>query len=172
MDRLALDISVPLRTLRVDLGLEVGRETVAVGPSGAGKTTVLRAVAGLVRPERGRISLGETAWLDTERGINRPPEERTVGYLFQDYALFPHMSVRKNVAFGGAARVDELLERWHPTRTGQARRRVRRRTPASRARACGRPGTVRAAPRRAAVRSRRPHEDRRPGRASTNFFGR
>ncbi|HZM18519.1 MAG TPA: ABC transporter ATP-binding protein [Gaiellaceae bacterium] len=113
MDRLALDISIPLRTLRVDLGLEVGRETVAlVGPSGAGKTTVLRAIAGLVRPERGRISLGETAWLDTERGINRPPEERSVGYLFQDYALFPHMSVRKNVAFGGATRVDELLERF------------------------------------------------------------
>jgi molybdate transport system ATP-binding protein len=122
VDRLALDISVPLRTVRVDLELAVGRETVAlVGPSGAGKTTVLRAVAGLLRPERGRISLGETVWLDTERGINRPPEERSVGYLFQDYALFPHMSVRKNVAFGGATRVDELLERFGIRHLARAR---------------------------------------------------
>ena len=113
MDRLTLDITVALRTLRVDLALDVGRETVAlVGPSGAGKTTVLRAVAGLVRPNRGRIALGETAWLDTEKRIDRPPEERSVGYVFQDFALFPHLSVRKNVAFGGVERVDELLERF------------------------------------------------------------
>jgi molybdate transport system ATP-binding protein len=113
VDRLTLDITVALRTLRVDLALDVGRETVAlVGPSGAGKTTVLRAVAGLVRPNRGRIALGETAWLDTEKRIDRPPEERSVGYVFQDFALFPHLSVRKNVAFGGVERVDELLERF------------------------------------------------------------
>jgi molybdate transport system ATP-binding protein len=112
VDRLALDIAVALRTLRLDLALEVGRETVAlVGPSGAGKTTVLRAIAGLVRPDRGRIALGPAVWLDTERRIDRPPEERSVGYVFQDYALFPHLSVRKNVAFGGVERVDELLER-------------------------------------------------------------
>jgi len=113
VDRLTLDITVALRTLRVDLALDVGRETVAlVGPSGAGKTTVLRAVAGLVRPNRGRIALGETAWLDTEKRIDRPPEERSVGYVFQDFALFPHLSVRKNVAFGGVELVDELLERF------------------------------------------------------------
>jgi molybdate transport system ATP-binding protein len=113
VDRLTLDITVALRTLRIDLALDVGRETVAlVGPSGTGKTTVLRAVAGLVRPNRGRIALGETAWLDTEKRIDRPPEERSVGYVFQDFALFPHLSVRKNVAFGGVERVDELLERF------------------------------------------------------------
>jgi molybdate transport system ATP-binding protein len=113
VDRLTLDIAVALRTLRLDLALEVGRETVAlVGPSGAGKTTVLRAIAGLVRPDRGRITLGPAVWLDTERRIDRPPEERSVGYVFQDYALFPHLSVRKNVAFGGVERVDELLERF------------------------------------------------------------
>jgi molybdate transport system ATP-binding protein len=113
VDRLTLDIAVALRTLRLDLALDVGRETVAlVGPSGAGKTTLLRAIAGLVRPDRGRIALGPAVWLDTERRINRPPEERPVGYVFQDYALFPHLSVRKNVAFGGVERVDELLERF------------------------------------------------------------
>jgi molybdate transport system ATP-binding protein len=113
MDRLSLDFAVPLRTLRVKLALELGRETVAlVGPSGAGKTTVLRAIAGLVRPERGRIALGDSVWLDTARRVDRPAEARSVGYVFQDYALFPHLSVRRNVAFGGADRVEELLERF------------------------------------------------------------
>jgi molybdate transport system ATP-binding protein len=122
MDRLALDITLALRTLRVDLALEVGRETVAlVGPSGAGKTTVLRTIAGLARPDRGRIVLGETVWLDTEQRIDRPSEERSVGYVFQDYALFPHLSVRKNVAFGGVERVDELLERFAIRQLAKAR---------------------------------------------------
>jgi molybdate transport system ATP-binding protein len=122
VDRLALDIAVRLRTLRVDLALEVGRETVAlVGPSGAGKTTVLRAIAGLVRPERGRIAFGETVWLDTGRRIDVPPEARPVGYVFQDFALFPHLSVRKNVAFGGVDRVDELLERFGIAELANAR---------------------------------------------------
>jgi molybdate transport system ATP-binding protein len=122
VDRLALDITIALRTLRVDLALEVGRETVAlVGASGAGKTTVLRAVAGLVRPDRGLIALDEEVWLDAEGGIDLPPEARSVGYVFQDYALFPHLSVRKNVAFGGAERVDELLERFGIRQLAQAR---------------------------------------------------
>ena len=83
-----------------------------VGPSGAGKTTVLRAVAGLRSPDRGRIALGDHAWFDSQTGIDLPPEARSVGLVFQEYALFPHMTVRANVAFGGAARVDDLLERF------------------------------------------------------------
>jgi molybdate transport system ATP-binding protein len=83
-----------------------------MGPSGAGKTSVLRAVAGLLAPERGRIALGDDTWLDTARGIDVPPERRRVGLVFQEYALFPHMSVRSNVAFGGRERVHELLERF------------------------------------------------------------
>jgi ABC-type sulfate/molybdate transport systems ATPase subunit len=82
-----------------------------VGPSGAGKTTVLRAIAGAVRPAEGRISLGERVLLDRARRIDLPPEARRVGYVFQEYALFPHMTVRRNVAFGGAERADELLGR-------------------------------------------------------------
>jgi molybdate transport system ATP-binding protein len=122
MDRLALDIAIALRALRIELTLEVGREVVAlVGPSGAGKTTVLRAIAGLLRPDRGRISLGASVWLDTERRIDRPAEERAVGYVFQDYALFPHLSVRRNVAYGGVERVDELLERFGIARLARAR---------------------------------------------------
>jgi ABC-type sulfate/molybdate transport systems ATPase subunit len=113
MDSLRLDISLPLRSFRLELTLELGAETVAlVGPSGAGKTTVLRAIAGLVRPEQGRISCGESVWFDAAEGVSLPPEERSVGFLFQEYALFPHLTVRQNVAFGGNRSVDDLLERF------------------------------------------------------------
>jgi molybdate transport system ATP-binding protein len=114
VDRLEFAITFALRSFSLDLALSVGRETVAlVGPSGAGKTTVLRAVAGLRHPDKGRIALGERSWFDSERRIDLPPEERMVGLVFQEYALFPHLTVRGNVAFGGAARVDDLLERFH-----------------------------------------------------------
>jgi molybdate transport system ATP-binding protein len=112
VETLELDIAVALRSFELRLGLSVGAETVAlVGPSGAGKTTVLRAIAGLRRPDSGRIALGDRAWFDSERKIDLAPEERSVGLVFQEYALFPHMTVRANVAFGGSARVDELLDR-------------------------------------------------------------
>jgi ABC-type sulfate/molybdate transport systems ATPase subunit len=114
VEKLELDIAVGLRSFELSLGLSIGAETVAlVGPSGAGKTTVLRMIAGLRRPDRGRIALGERAWFDADRKVDLPPERRSVGLLFQEYALFPHMTVRANVAFGGAsdARVRELLDR-------------------------------------------------------------
>ena len=74
---------------------------------------MLRCVAGLHRPGRGRIALGEETWFDSERGIDRPPDRRSIGLVFQEYALFPHLNVRANVAFGGGGRdrVDDLLER-------------------------------------------------------------
>jgi molybdate transport system ATP-binding protein len=111
--RLDIDIAFGLRSFALDLELTVERDTVAlVGPSGAGKTTVLRAVAGLRTPDRGRIALGDRAWFDSRAGVDLAPEARSVGLVFQEYALFPHMTVRANVAFGGTARVDELLERF------------------------------------------------------------
>jgi ABC-type sulfate/molybdate transport systems ATPase subunit len=112
VETLELDIAVALRSFELGLRLSVGAETVAlVGPSGAGKTTVLRAIAGLRRPDRGRIALGERAWFDARAKVDLPPERRSVGLVFQEYALFPHMTVRDNVGFGGRGRVDELLER-------------------------------------------------------------
>jgi molybdate transport system ATP-binding protein len=112
LEALRLTIDVPLRAFRVALELAVGRETVAlVGPSGAGKTTVLRAIAGLVKPERGRIELDGDLLFDAEAGVDLPPERRRVGFVFQEYALFPHMTVEQNVAYGGRERVAELLER-------------------------------------------------------------
>jgi molybdate transport system ATP-binding protein len=114
METLHLDIDHGLRTFRLQLTLTVGAETVAlVCPSGAGKSSVLRAVAGLLRPERGNVTFGPETWLDRGRGIDMPPERRRVGLVFQEYALFPHLDVRGNVAFGARDRraVPELLER-------------------------------------------------------------
>jgi len=72
---------------------------------------VLRSVAGLLRPDAGRIELGGEVWFDATTGVHEPPERRSVGVVFQEYALFPHLTVRQNVAFGGSARVEELLHR-------------------------------------------------------------
>jgi molybdate transport system ATP-binding protein len=111
MDPLHFSLDIPLREFALDVELTVGREVVAlVGPSGAGKTTLLRAIAGL-QPAHGRISVDGDDWLDSARGLDLPAEERSVGLVFQEYALFPHLTVRKNVEFGrkgGAA----LLERF------------------------------------------------------------
>lgn len=113
MDTLSLDLSTTLRRFRLELALEVGGETVAlVGPSGAGKTTLLRTVAGLMRPERGRIALGARTWLDTATGVDVPPERRRVGLVFQELALFPHLTVERNVGFAGARDVQDLLRRF------------------------------------------------------------
>jgi molybdate transport system ATP-binding protein len=108
--------------LELDVELEVGAgECLALaGPSGAGKTSVLRVVAGLLRPDSGRVEAGGETWLDTERGIDVPPEERRCGYLFQEYALFGHLSAWRNVAYPlrgmpraeRHARAVELLERF------------------------------------------------------------
>jgi molybdate transport system ATP-binding protein len=74
--------------------------TVLFGPSGCGKTTILRSLAGLERPESGRIEFAGQTWLDAQRGVSLSPQQRGVGFLFQQYALFPHLSVAGNVAFG------------------------------------------------------------------------
>ncbi|WP_417496184.1 ABC transporter ATP-binding protein [Maricaulis sp.] len=81
-----------------DLNLRAGHITALLGPSGSGKSTLLRAIAGLERLDAGSIRLGETIWDDKQ--IHLPPEARRVGMVFQDYALFPHMTALANVAFG------------------------------------------------------------------------
>ena len=108
MARLLLHFGVPLRAFELQLTLPVERTVALVGPSGAGKTSVLRVVAGLLQPARGGVSLDGVSW----NGV--PPERRRVGFVFQDYALFPHMTVRANVAFAGP--VDDLLERFRIAR--------------------------------------------------------
>jgi molybdate transport system ATP-binding protein len=112
MAELAAQFTLPLRTFELELALRAERTVALVGPSGAGKTSVLRAIAGLARPSAGEIALDGDVWFDAGRGIFLTPDRRSVGLVFQEYALFPHMSVRRNVAYGGAARVDEYLERF------------------------------------------------------------
>jgi molybdate transport system ATP-binding protein len=113
MATLDLHLHSGLRAFALDVELTLGAETLALaGPSGAGKTTVLRMVAGLARPERGRILAGEDAWLDTGRGVDLRPERRAVGLVPQEYALFPHLSVEENVGFADPARAAELMARF------------------------------------------------------------
>jgi molybdate transport system ATP-binding protein len=109
---LAAQFTLPLRSFQLELGLRVERTVALVGPSGAGKSSVLRAVAGLARPAAGRIAFDDDVWFDADRRVFLAPDRRSVGLVFQEYALFPHMSVRRNVAYGGTARVDEYLERF------------------------------------------------------------
>jgi molybdate transport system ATP-binding protein len=114
-----------------------GRVTALFGPSGAGKTTVLDAIAGLRRPSAGTIALGGRALFDLATGVNLPPHARHVGYVPQDVALFPHMNVRRNVLFGRRhnqklaletvatmLEVEPLLDRGVSTLSGGERQRV------------------------------------------------
>ncbi|MBD0348696.1 MAG: ABC transporter ATP-binding protein [Thermoleophilia bacterium] len=122
MDAVHVELGHDLRAFRLDVALTVGRETVAlVGPSGAGKTTVVRAVAGLLRPRSGLVEAAGETWLDTERGVDVPPERRSVGLVFQDYALFPHLSVAQNVCFGAQRPVEPLLEHLGLAQLARAR---------------------------------------------------
>lgn len=90
---------------------------VLFGPSGAGKTITLEAIAGLMRPDAGRVVAGEQVLFDHASGINLPVRSRSVGYVFQDYALFPHLSVEQNIAFG-------LKRIWEFRLPPEVRRRV------------------------------------------------
>jgi len=74
--------------------------TALFGPSGCGKTTILRCLAGLERPEQGWIRFGDEVWFDVETRVSLPPQRRGIGFLFQDYALFPHLTVEDNIAYG------------------------------------------------------------------------
>jgi molybdate transport system ATP-binding protein len=116
-----LDVHVchALPTLNINVRFQAGEELVVLfGPSGAGKSVVLRAIAGLLRPDAGRIVVGGRTLFDSATGVNLPPQERRVGYVPQHYGLFPHLSIADNIAYGlhrvdrstRAARVGEMLE--------------------------------------------------------------
>jgi len=79
------------------------------GPSGAGKTTLLRIIAGLTKPDVGRIEFEDTVWFDSKAGINLKPQERNVGFMFQDYALFPNMTVEGNIRFAQKTKDLEMV---------------------------------------------------------------
>jgi len=100
--------------LELEFEMEENELIVILGPSGSGKTTLLRMLAGLEKPEEGSIEVKGEVWYDLKRGINLPPQKRDVGFVFQDYALFPNMSLFENIAFGmkkkDTQRVMELLK--------------------------------------------------------------
>jgi molybdate transport system ATP-binding protein len=114
-------VTVPLRTFELDVSLAVAGTVALVGPSGAGKSTVLNAIAGLVRPSGGTIRCGEETWFDAGRGVFVLPERRSVGLVFQDYALFPHLTVRGNVEYARRHAADEYLERFGIAHLADAR---------------------------------------------------
>jgi molybdate transport system ATP-binding protein len=99
-------------TLDVELACPAGSILALTGPSGAGKTTLLRLLAGLDRPDRGDIRLGDGVWCDTAARAWTPPQRRGVGLVFQEYSLFPHMTLADNVAYATRERAyaAELLE--------------------------------------------------------------
>lgn len=83
----------------VECQIDQGKLVTLFGESGAGKTSILRMLAGLLMPEKGTIEVNNSVWLDTQKGINLKPQQRKVGYVFQDYALFPNMTVRENLEY-------------------------------------------------------------------------
>lgn len=135
-------IRVPLSGFDLEVDAAVGGDVVALfGPSGAGKTSLLDAVAGLVRPRAGRIVLDGRVLVDVEARVSVPARARGIGYVPQDHALFPHLSVRRNVLFGMHApaggngtfslghvaevlEIDRLLERGIEKLSGGERQRV------------------------------------------------
>lgn len=119
---LQVDFDATLRSAGRSFHLRIAfsseeRCVILFGPSGAGKTLTLRAIAGLCRPDSGTIRVGDRVLFDAPRGVNLPPRKRRVGYLFQDYALFPHCTVAQNVGFG-------LGPWWAPRPSGVHRERV------------------------------------------------
>ena len=121
MSGLAVALRAHLPGFDLDVAWEIGRElAVLFGPSGAGKSLMLRMIAGLEVPDHGRVVAGGHVLLDTAADVILPPQRRSVGFVFQDLALFPHMTVQENVRYGGhglscaerRARADELIRRF------------------------------------------------------------
>lgn len=131
-----VDVTRTLGERRIALAFEAGPGITALcGPSGAGKTSVLNMIAGLLEPDRGYIAVEGTTLFDSTADLDVPAHQRGVGYVFQDVRLFPHMRVRANLRYGGAREtkiaematflgIDDLLDRWPQTLSGGEAQRV------------------------------------------------
>lgn len=120
-----LDISVSRKLrdfeLSVDLTVKTGEYLILTGNNGAGKSTLLNMIAGFMTPEQGHINVNGTTFFDADKRLNIPPEERNIGYIFQNAAVFPHLTVAENIGYGLKARgidkagrerkVNDLIER-------------------------------------------------------------
>jgi molybdate transport system ATP-binding protein len=137
-----VDVSRQIGDVRISARFEAGDGITALfGPSGAGKTTILNMVAGLIRPDAGRIAVNGQTLFDSTQGIDLPPERRRLGYVFQDGRLFPHRRVRGNLLYGyhlappearwmslddaaGFLGIGHLLDRWPRSLSGGEAQRV------------------------------------------------
>ncbi len=112
---LNVNIKKKLREFDLEIALNCPDEELltVIGPSGSGKTTIIRMIAGLERPDEGRIAFGDEVWFDSAQKIYVPPQKRRLGYVFQDYTLFPHLTLGDNAAFAAPDRrqAAELLVR-------------------------------------------------------------
>ncbi|EBC1608540.1 sulfate/molybdate ABC transporter ATP-binding protein [Campylobacter coli] len=112
-----IDIKLPINTakgkkqLELNTCLKANEITAIFGESGAGKTTLLKIIAGLIKPEFGRIKVGDELWFDTQKNVNLAIQKRKIGFVFQDYALFPNMSVKENISYAATSKqkAEELL---------------------------------------------------------------
>lgn len=119
--KLLVDIKKKMPGFTLDISFETGENSLGIlGESGSGKSMTLRCIAGLVKPDKGKIILNDRVLFDSEKGINIPIKDRRVGYLFQNYALFPHMTVEQNIAYGLKGKekllkttIDEMLDKLH-----------------------------------------------------------
>jgi len=138
---LTVDIQKNLPDYTLELKFTVDRNILVLfGPSGCGKTTTLRCIAGLLKPDRGTITCDGQAFFDSQEGVFVAPRMRNIGYMFQDYALFPHMSVKKNIWYGvkkrsahsdpvyrklmGLLKIEQLEKRYIDQLSGGEKQRV------------------------------------------------
>ena len=142
MTFLTLDAQLRLDDFVLDFSFQTNAQALALfGPSGAGKTTLAHILAGLLTPQSGRVELGSVVLFDAHKGINLPPQQRRIGYVFQDARLFPHMTVKSNLVYGRTWRpaneavipfadvvslldLGPLLDRHPPSLSGGERQRV------------------------------------------------
>ncbi|WP_237036221.1 ATP-binding cassette domain-containing protein [Mediannikoviicoccus vaginalis] len=133
---LSVDIEKQLELFKLDLKFDIEKEVLAIqGASGSGKTTILNIISGLVKADRAEISNGDTILESTEKNIYLPSRKRDLGYMFQNYGLFPHLSVEKNIKFAmkdreiyedllDVLRLRDLLKRYPSDISGGEKQRV------------------------------------------------
>ncbi len=98
---ITIDVRKQFPEMNMHFSMELSSlRTILFGPSGSGKSTLLKLITGFYTPDRGKICIGDTILCDTERGINLPVHLRKIGYLPQDYTLFPHLNVQNNILYG------------------------------------------------------------------------